>query len=171
MAQAMDEAAALVTSLFEQYQTPICVYLGQLVDDQELANDLAQEAFLRLFRSRHQLARVENHRAWVYRIATNVAFDALRRRKRFRWLPWRWLDEEGVASSDPAEQAYQSIAVARALAALPPHYRAPLLLYSYYGWSVRDVAEALEISETAAKKRLVRAREMFRETYEGGEAE
>jgi RNA polymerase sigma-70 factor (ECF subfamily) len=48
---------------------------------------------------------------------------------------------------------------------LPVRYRAPLLLYSHYGFSVREVAEVLEISEGAVKTRLHRAREAFRRLY------
>lgn len=158
----------LVADLFEQYHTAVFAYLYRLVDDREWAHDLSQETFLRLFRARRQLLQVENQRAWVYRIATNLAFNALKRRRRFAWLPWRNTDTAHLAVPDPSEQAHRRVAVERALAELPPHYRAPLLLHGHYGFSVREVAEALGISEGAAKTRLYRAREMFRQVYEGG---
>lgn len=160
----------LVADLFEQYQRVVFAYLYRLVGDSEWAHDLTQETFLRLFRARHRLPQVENRRAWVYRIATNVAFNALKRRRRFAWLPWRSTDSLHLAAPDPAEQADRRVAVERALAELPPHYRAPLLLHSHYGFSVREVAEALDISQGAVKVRLYRAREMFRQVYEGGNA-
>ena len=140
-------------------------YLYRLVDDRDWAHDLCQETFLRLFRARNRLPQVANPRAYVYRIATNIALNALKRRHRFAWLPWRNSDALHLTTPDPAEQVAQRLGVEQALIQLPPHYRAPLLLYSHYGFSVREVAEVLNISEGAVKTRLHRARELFRQEY------
>jgi RNA polymerase sigma-70 factor (ECF subfamily) len=158
--------ADLVAGMFEQYHTAIFAYLYRLVSDREWAHDLTQETFLRLFRTRHRLPQVENRRAWVYRIATNLAFNALKRRQRFTWLPWRNADAAHLTGPDPSEQADRRVVVEQALAELPPQYRAPLLLHSHYGFSVCETAKALGISEGAVKTRLYRAREMFRQVYE-----
>jgi RNA polymerase sigma-70 factor (ECF subfamily) len=160
-AKPRDELAALVADLFEQYHAAIFAYLYRLVDDREWAHDLTQETFLQVFRTRQRLPQVENARAWVYRIATNLAFNALKRRRRFAWLPWQQAD---LSAPDTAEQSAQRMAVEQTLAELPPHYRAPLLLH--YGFSVREVAETLGIGQSAVKTRLHRAREMFRQTFE-----
>lgn len=161
------DAIILVSDLFEKYHRAVFAYLYRLVNDREWAHDLSQETFLRLFRARHRLPEVENHRAWLYRIATNVAFNALKRQRRFTWLPWRSSDAKHLTETDPAEPAEQKASVERTLAQLPPHYRAPLLLHSHYGFRVREVAETLNISEGAVKTRLYRARELFRQLYEG----
>ncbi len=166
--QPRDELTALVADLFEQYHTAIFAYLYRLVGEREWAHDLTQEAFLRVFKARERLPQVDNRRAWVYRVASNTAFNALKRRRRFAWLPWRQTDDPAELSQPgPAQACQQRLAVERALAELPPHYRAPLLLYSHYGLSVREVAEALEISPGAVKTRLHRAREMFRRAFSG----
>jgi RNA polymerase sigma-70 factor (ECF subfamily) len=153
--------------LFEQYHAAVFAYLFRLLGDREWAHDLAQETFLRLFRARSRLPHVDNQRAWVYRIATNLAFNALRRHRRFAWLPWRSSDVARLTAPDPTEEFDRSLAVERALAQLPPHYRAPLLLHSHYGFGIREVAQALNINEGAVKTRLYRARKMFRQVYEG----
>jgi RNA polymerase sigma-70 factor (ECF subfamily) len=70
-----------------------------------------------------------------------------------------------MLTEDPARQIHQWDEVAQALATLPAKYRAPLLLYSYDGLNVREVATALNLSEGAVKTRLHRAREMFRQAY------
>jgi RNA polymerase sigma-70 factor (ECF subfamily) len=119
------------------------------------------------------LPQVENRRAWVYRVATNVPINARRRRRRFAWLPWRHVDDAsqvgaGLVGPNPAERSDQRVAIEQALLELPPQYRAPLLLYSHYDFNVREVAEALEISPGAVKTRLYRAREMFRQAYVRG---
>jgi RNA polymerase sigma-70 factor, ECF subfamily len=166
MADAMpqDQQSELVAHLFEQYHGAVYAYVCRLVGDGEWAAELTQDAFLRVFKARDRLAAVENQRAWIYRIATNTAFNALRRRRRFAWLPWHLVDNL-FHMKDATEQIGQRDAVESALLALPPKYRAPLLLYAHYGFSVAEVAEALDISEGAVKTRTYRAREMFRRAY------
>lgn len=159
-----------VLDLFEMYHESVFAYLYRLLGDAEWAHDLTQETFLRLFETRERLSAVENRRAWMYRIASNMAFNALKRRKRFRWLPWR--DDDALRSE--SELVQKNISgnleveqqVSRALSTLSPEYRAPLLLFSHFDFSVREVAGALDLSESAVKTRLFRAREMFREAYE-----
>jgi RNA polymerase sigma-70 factor (ECF subfamily) len=168
---ARHDPAALVAGLFEQYQAPVFAYLYRLVGDREWAHDLSQETFLQLFHTRHRLPEVENRRAWVYRIATNLALNALKRSRRFAWLPWCQADDLQVHGPDPAERVDEHATLERALAELPADYRAPLLLYSHYGFSVREVARALNVSEGAVKTRLFRAREMFRQAYERGDGD
>lgn len=157
-----NEASAVLTTLFNQHWTAICTYLSCLVYDWETARELTQETFLRAFRSRHQLLMVDNQRAWLYRIATNLAIDTNRRRRRWQWLPW---DRVGIVRDFTIEQADQNLAVAEALAVLPATYRLPLLLYSGYGFSVTEVAEVLDLGHEAVKTRLYRARKMFRQAY------
>lgn len=161
-----DALGQLVASLFDEYAQPICAYIQSLVGDWHLAHDLTQETYLRLYQTRDKLPQVENRRAWIYRIATHVALNERKRRKRFAWLPWSQADEAGIHQPSLEATVNARDAVEQALATLPPEYRAPLLLYSGYDFSVREIAEALELSEGAVKTRLYRAREMFRKVYE-----
>lgn len=160
-----DDGALLVAQLFDHYSDAIFAYLYRLLGSREAAEELAQETFLRAFNARQRLAQAVNQRAWLYRVATNAAFDALRRQRRFAWLPWNALDDLHATHQDVAEAANQRDAVEKALLALPVGYRAPLLLHSYDGLSVLEVADALGISEGAVKMRLRRAREMFKRAY------
>ena len=161
--------AETVAALFVEHRSPICAYLYSLVDEWELAHDLTQETFLELFYTRHRLREVENPRAWIYRIATHLALNRVKRRRRFAWLPWhlaekalhfQWQEMDG--------EVEKRVVIEEAMATLAPRYRAPLLLHSYYGFSVREVAALLELSEGNIKVQLHRAREMFRKSY--GEA-
>ncbi len=165
---ARDESTTQVIDLFENHQREILTYLYRLLRDHESARDLAQETFLRVFRARGQLGQIENPRAWLYRIATNLALTNLKRRQRWMWLPWSSTDESR-ARAETHDQAYTTSAVEEALTKLPAHYRAPLLLYEHYGLNVAELAQALNLSESAVKLRLFRAREMFRNAYEGKE--
>lgn len=160
-----DEQATMVAQLFDQYHAVVYAYVCRLVGDHEWAAELTQDVFLKAFRARDRLPGVANPRAWIYRIATNTCFNALRRRQRFAWLPWHLV--RGLPNTpDAVEQIGRRDAVGSALAALPPKYRAPLLLYAHYSFSVAEVGEALDISEGAVKTRTYRAREMFRQAYE-----
>ncbi len=161
---AAKEGMALAVDLFERYHQEIYAYLCGMVRDGPWAEDLAQETFLRVLRARRRLPQVRNHRAWLYRIASNVALTALRRWRRFAWLPWRAGDQDN-ASPDVAEQVGRKTVLEAALAGLPPMYRAPLLLYAQYGLRPAEVAEALGLSEAAARKRIYRATLMFRQAY------
>jgi RNA polymerase sigma-70 factor (ECF subfamily) len=152
-----------VALLFEQYHAAIFAYLYRLVDDRDWAHDLTQESFLHVVDARGQLPAVANPRAWVYRIATNTALNALKRRRRFTWLPWR--AAAGSAETRAADRLASRDAVERALAALDPSLRAPLLLFSHDGLSTREIATALGLTEGAVRTRLCRAREQFRAAY------
>ncbi len=165
-AAAAEVGMALAVDLFERYHEEIYAYLCGMVREQAWAEDLAQEAFLRVLQARGRLAEVRNHRAWLYRVATHVALNALKRRRRFAWLPWRASDG---CLPDVAEQVGQESALEVALASLPPGYRAPLLLYAQYGLTTAEVAQALGLSEAAARKRIYRATMMFRQAWGKGD--
>src|SRR5687768_13872398 len=74
-------------ALFERFQTPIVNYIYRLVSDWETANDLAQDTFLKAYQALPRTAENLQISPWLYRIATNTALDALRRRKRITWVP------------------------------------------------------------------------------------
>jgi RNA polymerase sigma-70 factor (ECF subfamily) len=130
---------------------------------------LTQETFLRVFEARARLKQVVNLKAWVFRVATNTTFSALRRRRLSVWLPWEAADRAAARSPDVAERVGLKDAIEKALSRLAPQYRAPLLLFSYYGFSVAETAEILGISEGAVKTRVYRAKEMFQQAYDRGD--
>ncbi len=156
----------IVADLFEQYHEAIFAYLYRMIDDREVAHDLTQETFLKVFRTRNQLAQIENQRAWIYRIATNLALNTIKRRDRFAWLSWQKVDSSYLSEPDPSHRVGQDLIIEQVLSQLPPNYRAPLLLYSHDGFKVSEVAKTLGLSEGAVKTRLHRARELFRQLYD-----
>lgn len=127
------------------------------------AQELTQETFLRAYRALMQGERWENPRAWLYRVASPLAIDAHRRRKLIEWLPL--LGMEPDPGPNPETIVTKQLAVQEALNALPPKYRVPLVLYICEGYKVREVAEVLDLSVSAVKMRLYRAREKFRYAY------
>ena len=151
--------------LFQSYQADIFAYLCRLVGDRQQAEDLVQDAFVKVYGALHRLPADANARAWLYRIATNTALDWLRRRRLITWLPLFERDRHPATMTTFAEESLESVAVQRALARLPARYRVPLVLYACQGCSTHDIAEILHISQGAVKTRLFRAREKFRQIY------
>ncbi len=127
------------------------------------AQELTQETFIRAYRALARGKCWDNSRAWLYRVASRLATDDYRRRKLLQWLPLSDVEHDPV----PAVEAsvVGRLDVQAALNQLPLRYRIPLMLYVYAGCTVAEIAEALELSESAVKMRLSRAREMFRRAY------
>lgn len=152
-------------ALFRQYEEPICSYLARLTGDPARAQELTQETFLRAYRALCKGACWENPRAWLYRVASRLATDAYRRQRLLQWLPLRAADGVSDGHGGVETVVAERLAVQTALTALSPKYRIPLVLYVYEEWTVSQVAEALNLSVSAVKMRLSRARKMFRQAY------
>lgn len=167
---AAQTAEAVFERLFADYHTAILNYLYRLLGDPALAEDLAQEAFTRTWNARRALPGLVNPRAWLYRIATNLARDHIRRARLLRWLPFFASEEREPALMTEAVDVdpLEAQRVRRALLRLAPDYRVPLVLYICQEFSVAEIAATLSISVDAVKQRLVRARQQLREAYADG---
>ncbi len=144
----------------------------RLVRDRYDAEDVVQEAYLRMFRGLAGFREEARFETWMHRIVTNAAINHLRRRGRFGEL----LEEEApdLPAPDRSEdQAVRRDELERALAALPSGQRAVLVLKDVYGLSCREIGEELGIEEGAVKVRLHRARKRLKEllSEEGGSDE
>ena len=137
-----------------------CLYLK----DVSLAEDAAQETFLRAWRHLGTFRRESSEKTWLMRIAMNVCRDMLRT-SWFRRMDRRVTPEELPLVS---EQEEERPLLAQEVMALPPKYREPILLYYYQGMNTKDMAEALGISFNTAKSRLLRARALLKTRLEGG---
>lgn len=143
-----------------RYQAPLFRYVRGLVGDRELASDLVQETFLRAYRAIDRLADPGLLRSWLYRIAHNQAYSALRRRRLISWLPLL-----GQHAPAPDRDALEAARVEAALAQVPMQQRAPLLLHLVAGFSYAEVADLLGISEGSVRMRISRGRAAFRAAY------
>jgi RNA polymerase sigma-70 factor (ECF subfamily) len=158
-----EDAGAALAMLYETHRGALLAHLTRLVDDRGLAEDLCQDTFLKALCHWEQHAEIANMTAWLYRIATNTAYDQLRRRRRIVFASLgagvRPFDDR-VVESRLAEQE----PVRQVLARLSPGAR-HLLLCIYAGHTTREVAAVLECSDAAVRLRLFRARRRFREIY------
>lgn len=159
----------------EQYRGKIRRHVQSLVRDQTEAEDLTQETLLR---AHQQLARLRDPEAlgvWLYRIATHVCYDHLRRG---RSLPGQNPREEERARADECvpdgrptldqlvDHAAMSACGERLLDTLPDGYRAVLLLHDLQGLSSVEIASLLRCTPGSVKIRLHRARCRFRAALE-----
>lgn len=162
--QGQSSADTQIAMLYTNYGGALLAHLRRLVSDPEVAEDLCQETFIKAMRGWHQRDHNASVAAWLYRIATNTAYDHLRRRQRIRFTPLE--DDAGFESNFGESQIHEQEPVHRALALLPPIYRTPLVMHSCDGHTTEEIANKLGCSNSAIKTRLFRARERFREVYQ-----
>jgi RNA polymerase sigma factor (sigma-70 family) len=148
--------------LVARYYQPINRYLYGLVQDSQIALELAQETFLQAHKALPRLADDSNVSAWLYRIATNLARKHHRRQRLIRWFP---LDYFVVRQDSPEKQTIEQDLVGYALKQLPMDQKVCLLLQVWAGLTCAEIAQAVGKSEAAVKMALVRARARFRDAY------
>lgn len=152
-------------TLVGRYQRRIVGLTAHMIGDHHQAEDLAQEAFVRAFRSLDRLRDPAKFSRWVGRIASHVALDHLRRRKarpQERALPEGDFLGGLPSRLTPPESAEMLEAVRTASLALPEESRTVLAMRVQGGMSYADIAKALQISESQVKGRLHRARTALR---------
>ena len=162
--------------LLQRYRTPLVNFLTRMVRDQAVAEDLAQEVFLRVYRARKQYAPSAKFTTWMFRIATNLALNSIRD-GRYRQLEVS-LDLQVDTGEDvrPAievpdrrpgmEQQLmardRAARIRRAVEALPEKQRVAVLLHKYHELDYDDIARILDCSGSALKSLLFRAYETLR---------
>jgi len=174
-----DEAA--FAELVAAYQERLVGVFCHLLRDQTAAEDLAQEAFLRIYRARHGYVPTAKFSTWLFRIAHNLASNSRRSKGRRKEVPLNLRDsgpvgtrpeEQLVAEKSalmPTRQAAKSemrAVVQTALDALGERQKMALLLHKFEGMSYADIGDAMEMSPAAVKSLLSRARENLRAQLE-----
>ena len=150
-------------SLVRAYQAPVWRFLRGLVGDAHLAEDLAQETFVRAFRHLPGFAFRSKFSTWLFRIAHNVAIDARRSRGRRLALVGRLEPPRDTPGPELGAE------LAAAIAALPPKLRSALLLVEVMGMSCAETADVLGIPDGTVKSRLFHARAQLVKWYSVGE--
>ena len=162
--------------LAEKYHRPIIHFLFRMVRNQAIAEELAQEVFLRVYRSRESYRAEAKFSTWLYRIATNLAVNHARDTKHERGARTVYLDapdEESGATPDVADEepsAEQRLlreermkAIRAHVMALPERQRMAVVMHKYQGMDYREIGEVLKQSESATKSLLFRAYQTLRE--------
>ncbi len=160
--------------LLEKYRLPLVNYLNRMVQHQAVAEELAQDAFLRVYRARATYEPTAKFTTWLFRIATHLALNSLRDRKHERGhlslnepredrRPLQVADERGNREQELLTESRLDV-VRKAVAALPDKQRAAVLMHKYEEMSYAQIAGVLGCSVSAVKSLLFRAYEALRGT-------
>ncbi|HEY3927875.1 MAG TPA: sigma-70 family RNA polymerase sigma factor [Candidatus Koribacter sp.] len=163
--------------LVEKYRRPIISFMYRTTHNQATAEELAQEVFLRVYRSRETYEASAKFTTWLYRIATNLAVNNARDTKHERAEAQVSLDEpdeESGTTMDVADtrlsveqqllRAERLAAIRKVVEALPERQRMAVLMHKYQNMDYKEIAAVLKLSESATKSLLFRAYESLRES-------
>jgi RNA polymerase sigma-70 factor, ECF subfamily len=162
--------------LVQKYRRPLVSFMYRMARNAAVAEDLAQEVFLRVYRSRESYEASAKFTTWLYRIATNLAVNHARDTRHERPEVTVSLDEPDEATGMTmdladgemtAEQVMvrreRLMGIRRKIEALPERQRLAVVMHKYQQMDYRQIAEVLELSESATKSLLFRAYETLRE--------
>lgn len=162
--------------LLAKYRKPIVHFMYRMVHNQAVAEELAQEVFLRVYRSRETYRAEARFSTWLYRIATNLGVNHARDTKRERSASTIYLDEPDseTGTRPDVPDATPSIenrmlnderlnAIRQHVLALPERQRTAVLMHKYEGLDYKQIGEVLKLSESATKSLLFRAYQTLRE--------
>jgi RNA polymerase sigma-70 factor, ECF subfamily len=169
-----DEASFNYLAL--KYHRPMIHFLYRMVGNHAVAEELAQEVFLRVYRARGSYRAEARFTTWLYRIATNLAVNYARDTRHERAAQTVYLDQPDeetgttpdLADDEPTvEQRLlrdeRMAAIHRHVMALPERQRMAVLMHKYQGMDYRQIGEVLKLSESATKSLLFRAYQTLRE--------
>jgi RNA polymerase sigma-70 factor (ECF subfamily) len=162
--------------LLAKYRKPIVHFMFRMVHNQAVAEELAQEVFLRIYRSRETYRAEARFSTWLYRIATNLGVNHARDTRHERLASTVYLDEPDsetgttpdVADLTPSAEANllrreRMKAIRQHVMALPERQKTAVLMHKYEGMDYRQIGEVLKLSESATKSLLFRAYQTLRE--------
>ena len=161
--------AAAFTAFVERHKDSLVNYLTHMMRSHERAEELAQEAFVRFYRSGWTTRTDEQLAPYLFRTATNLAISQIRRERLWqRIVPSILAHEPRSAPSADRPLLTQEIQsqVAAALERLPVKFRAPLVLFEIEEWSYEQIAETLACAIGTVKSRISRARALMRRELE-----
>ena len=161
--------------LVQKYRRAMLSFMFRMAHNSAAAEDLAQEVFLRVYRSRESYEANAKFTTWLYRIATNLAVNHARDTRHERPENQVSLDEPDEESGQTMDVADETLtveqnilrqermkAIRAKVQALPERQRMAILMHKYQQMDYRQIAEVLKLSESATKSLLFRAYETLR---------
>jgi RNA polymerase sigma-70 factor (ECF subfamily) len=163
--------------LLEKYRNPVVKFIQRMVQNSAVAEELAQDVFLRVYRAREGYEPSARFTTWLFRIATHIALNSLRDGRKERNTesldsprPGADADEAPMEVGDKRATIEQYLVessevreIRGAVMSLPGKQRAAVLMHKYHELDYKQIAEALECSESAVKSLLFRAYETLRQ--------
>ncbi len=169
--KARDGDHAAFDEIVKQYEKPVYNLALRMCNNRDDAFDIAQDAFMNLYRGFGSFKGDSKLSTWIYRITSNAAIDLIRKRKKeYRFYLVDEDDEEFVTETpDMTYEPYQELArtelrkdIYNALEKLKPEYRLAFILRELQGKNYAEIAEIMDCEEGTVKSRLFRAREQLR---------
>ena len=164
-----------VYNTFEDFiagrEADIFGYLWRLTGDEQTAYDLCQETLLRAWRHFGKIRHYEQPGGWLFRVATNLALNAIAQRSTMRSRITPLGENEQPAVEDASGSVARRDLIHATLLQLPPRERAALVLREVEGFSNGEIADALGVSANSVRMLLSRARSHFRQRYEHADSE
>jgi RNA polymerase sigma-70 factor (ECF subfamily) len=153
---------AAFSEIVERWQNPLVALAYRFCHDRSKAEDMAQEAFVRAFRSLGQWRREASFATWLFAVATNVYRSELRKLR----APLAPLPDDDIPDTFDVAADHEDLdrraRLRRALHALPPKYRDALVLFYFHDLDVERAAASLGVPTGTVKARLSRGRELLR---------
>ncbi len=172
MLRVKDGDGASFGVLLEKHRLPVVHFLYRMIQNRAVAEELAQEVFLRVYRSRATYEPTAKFTTWLFRIATHLALNSLRDGKHERTqerlddtsgdLPARQVPDARPTVEQSMVYQARLEEVRKAVAGLPEKQRAAVLMHKYQEMEYTQIAKVLECSESAVKSLLFRAYETLR---------
>lgn len=147
-----------VATLWQNYKTGLKFYILKKVKDKETANDLSHEVLMKVYKSCCSEREIHNARSWLFQIAHNTTIDYFKKQQKFsNEVPEQAESEENTSFQDSASLVKPLIQL------LPEKYATPLYMADIEEFKQSEVAQKLNLSLTAAKSRIQRARKLLKE--------
>jgi RNA polymerase sigma-70 factor, ECF subfamily len=162
--QALAGSQAAFEQIVRRYQRPVVSLIARMTGDRTLAEDLAQETFIRAFRSLAAFDTTRRLSSWLFRIAHNIAIDAMRRSRQqpassdAKQITPAANEPSTPAGPDPVERQELGRALEAALAELRADQRAAIVLRYENGLSFAEIGSVLGVPEVTARSHVHRAR-------------
>lgn len=158
--------------LLERHRVPVIHFLYRMVQNQPVAEELAQEVFLRVYRSRANYEPTAKFTTWLFRIASHLALNWIRDKRHERGQESldvevqdgmsRQVQDRGMSAEQSLVRQSKFEEIRRAIESLPEKQRAAVLMHKYDEMEYSQIATVLECSESAVKSLLFRAYESLR---------
>jgi RNA polymerase sigma-70 factor, ECF subfamily len=156
-------------TLVTRYQKKVYWIAYNFVGDAEDATDLAQEAFIRVYRSLDRFDQKYNFYTWLYRIVVNLSIDLLRKRKKHEAVSLDEFPVDPEVEMNPARPLANEelkAQIEKVLNALPQKYKTVIILRDVQELACEDIAKIIGCTNATTRWRLHKAREMFKERWD-----
>lgn len=149
-----------LTFLMNSYGNSVFRMCYAYLKDYQLAEDVAQETFIRVFQHYEEFHNQSSIKTWIIQIAINLCKNQMRT----HW--WKNRFHQRIQEEEETVECYDSVlngqVIFEEISKLPVKYREVILLYYFQEFTIREIAQVLDVKESTIKARLVRAREKLK---------